>query len=410
MMLPDMWWIAGVAVVVVVGAPSAVLAWLLRGSKVPGGATAAGIVAGIFVGLMAGPGVLGRAQPAIFAALFEGGSSEMERLRSLESRQTMDRSALSAIRASPAALEELGAQHALARGPMEEELANARRERRGLLDLMLAGVAGLHLFAIAGVMVPSRARGVGRLARSFVETAGAPLRVGIVYAGLGAVVPGLAGLAFVPPGQALAFGLALTVPGVTLALRAPMLMACAMAAWVAGAIALILAWSGPATVMVAGLILGLLLAFALEGPVARRGRRVGVRVAMGVTLPAIAGMLASRVDVMALASAPGTARVFWFALVAGVLWSSDGRMLAIWAALRFCGWEGIRRRPGGAWGGAARGVNGGAGVAQMLLVVMVIPAAPETAAPVALIAGALAGAALVEVSRGARSWLARVIE
>lgn len=404
MMIPDAPWACTLAVIVLLAAPAALLALALRRSQSPGGPLAAAIVAGIFVGLIAGPGVLGRARPDIYAPLFLGGSEQAQTLRALSSRQVSDRAALEAIKPSLAALEELSEQHLAARRPAEEALEKAMAERRLLLDTIAAILVAMHLYAAAGAILPVGPRAGARLAISLVEHQAAPILVGLLAVAVSILIPACVGLLILPPRQSVALALILSVPALSLTLRPPLLLACFASLILCGVGSLTLAWSAPFTIIVGGLMAGLLVPLTLSPRQGQSVRRVALPLASALTLPAIAALLAARLDLLHLADDPATIAPFWFALIAGLLWSSDGRMACLWLACRVFGWPDARRRP---WSAAARAGNAGIGVSQLALTVAFMPAG---LAPEPIIAGALFGAALVELSRAPRAWLARALE
>lgn len=404
MNVPDTPWAAALAAVALLVLPAILLAWALRRSGTPGGGVSAAIAAGIFVGLIAGPGVLGRARPDLFNPLFLGGVKESRALAALVSRQGADLAALTAIDVSPVATEELREQHARERKPLEDALHAARSERRAMLDLLLAGAAAFHLLAVGGLLAPARDALAKRAAASIIETRGAPLLVGLLSAFAGAAVPALIGALFMPWREAAMVGLTLSIPATAISLGAPLMVACAVGAVVCGVGALILGWTPAATIVVVGLVGGLMWPLALGWRLTRSLRRRGATVAMTIALPAVSALMASRLDLLGLAAQPGAAPALWFCVIASVLWSSDGRLGAMWLACRVGGWPDARRR---AWSVATRASNAGAGVSQLLLAAAMVAAVPQ---PGPLIAGSLAGALLVEMSRTPRAWLARVLE
>lgn len=404
MTLPDASWASAIAVIVLLAAPAALLALALRRSQSPGGPLAAAIIAGIFVGLIAGPGVLGRARPDIFEPLFLGATAETRTLREVVARQASDRAALEFISASPAAIEELADEHAAARQPIEAAQSQARADRRALLDLIAAMLVAIHLFAAAGAALPTRPGGAARVAGALVDNQASPILVGLLGAAVTILIPACAGLLALPARQSFALALILSVPALSLTLRAPLLLACTVATILCGIGALSIAWSPPFTIIVGGWLAGMLVPLTLATAHARAFRRITLQGAAALTLPAISALLAARLDPMRLASDPATLAPFWFAIVAGLLWSSDGRMACLWLACRTFGWPDARRRP---WTAAARAGNAGVGVAQLALIAAFLSAG---LAPEPIVAGALLGAAVVEVSRGARTWFARVLE
>lgn len=404
MTIPDAPWMCAISVIVLLAAPAALLAMALRKSQAPGGPLAAAIVAGIFVGLIAGPGVLGRARPDIFAPLFVGGVEQAEAYRALSSRQFADRAVLAEIKASPAAIQELAEQHAAALEPVETALLEARARRRVWLDTIAAAIVALHLFCAAGAILPVSGRAGARLATTMVEHRAAPIQVGLLCAGLTILAPAGVGLLILPPGQAFALAFMLAVPALSLSLRPPLLLACAFALIACAVGSLTIAWTPQFTIVVTGLLGGLLIPLAVSPRRARAMRRRLLPLAAALTLPAISALLAARLDLLMLADDPGAAASFWFAMIAGLLWSSDGRMLCMWIACRVFGWPDARRRP---WSAGARAGNAGVGVAQLALAVAFLPSGM---APEPIIAGALFGAALVELSRTPRAWLARALD
>jgi hypothetical protein len=159
------------------------------------------------------------------------------------------------------------------------------------------------------------------------------------------------------------------------------------------------------TLVAVGLLLGLMLPLGLENPqAARRARVWGGWIACAIALPIAVALTAVHVDLRALAG-PGAHAPsrFWWAILIALLWSSDGRWIAWVLAMRIVNGAALPH----AWLDAARRVNAGAGVAHAMLT-LVLAAAGLAEGPA--VAAGLTGAALVEITRGARRWVGRALD
>jgi hypothetical protein len=372
----DPHWLATVLQIIVIAPPAVALAWLLRLAGVPGGRPAAALIAGMSIGLLAGPGVLGRAAPTFHARAFSGGESH-------------------------AALEEWRASSDQRAGALLSDLRRA--EGDALARLLLAAQAA---FAAALVALGPSLMPAGNVAAR--AKLASMLRVGprcVVAGGLACVLTALSPAllwAVVEPGSAraaLSWGLILAAPGIAGTMRGGPYIAAASGLALCGAAALVLGWSVGMTFVGVGLMLGLMLGVASgERRGSRRIRSLGARLAMSALLPVAIGLLAASVD-LARVSGPGSERAFWMALVVAVLWSSDGRWFCGWLAWKLIG-PGPARRA--AWRSSTDLMNSGAGIAQAALCLLLLASAQATPE---MVPGALLGAAIIECSRRARTWL-----
>ncbi|MBL8745789.1 MAG: hypothetical protein JNK58_05455 [Phycisphaerae bacterium] len=384
---------------------ASLLSFVLRWAAVPGGRSAAAIVAGISVGLLAGPGVLGRGWPGVHERVILGGAAEQEAISEVVARHRGELRALSASGVSAAALEEHRARQAEALRPMEARRDAARAERRVIFDWWAQGFLALYLALIGAAIVPSeRRRAPITEARDgwhgWERWFGRAVGVGFAASAMSCVVPvvlggwwmGLSGR------EAVAFALILGAPGVAATLRPGVFVASAVGVFACVSVAVLVGWSIGMTIAATGLCLGLMAGFGFDDArTARRVRRWGVAAAHGVALPTAAAILAVHVDLHALMG--GSAWRFWWAAVIAVIWSSDGRWLSWMLALRWLGRGEARRR---AWSASAACVNAGTGVTQVGLTIVL---SASGLADGSVVSAGLLGAALVEVTRGMREWM-----
>lgn len=384
-----------VASVLLLALPAAVLAWMLRWSRIPGGRSAAAVVAGISIGLLMGPGVLGRARPEWHASLFAGGASERAALAEMSKRHAEEMLALTASGVTADAIEEHRARQRSQSDPLRSWLEAATRRRRAALDWAAQGMLALYFICIGGAMVPGAMR--RRQWQDWSRWIGRSIAAGFTAALVACAVPGAIGawLIGLGPREAIGFGLIMGAPGFAAILRPRKLAAVLVGTMACASCAVLIGWTAGLTAVAAGVFLGLMIPLGMESaPAARRMRRRLVMLGHAVALPAAAALLAVGVDLHGLAS--GTPAKFWWAVVIAVIWSSDGRWLA---------WSVILRRVIGErrlWSAGAECVNAGAGVMQLALTAVLCGSG---LADGAVVAAGLLGAALVEVTRGARRWV-----
>ncbi|MDX2114259.1 MAG: hypothetical protein SFZ24_01390 [Planctomycetota bacterium] len=386
--------------------PAAALAWLLRWSAVPGGRPAAAIVAGLVVGLFMGPGILARTHPALHERLFLSTTDQTRAIRQLASTHAQELAVLRQSGVSPAALTEHTQRQADQLAPLEDQRSRAAAQARARADWAAHACLALYAFLIGPALIPIRARALARTMRGLITTKGRPIAVGIfavIAAGAAPalMIPFLAPAAAPfprPVAAALAYAACIAAPGIVSSLRPGPYIACAMGLFLCFAAALILAWNPPMTLVGAALILGLLLALSL-GERSRRLRALATTAALTVALPATAAYAAVYIDLRALSTGDQVI-LFWGSIVLAVLWCSDGR----WGAAAV-GWKllGEPRAARTGWTSAAHAVSAGAGPVQLGLTLALTAAGviPEALAP-----GLLLGAALIEVTRGLRQWMA----
>jgi hypothetical protein len=406
-MVIDTGWMLALVIVGALGVPAAVLAWVLRWCALPGGWAAASIVAGIVVGLLAGPGVMGRVRPDLHTRLFVGAATQRDAADTLERRQNADIKGLLQAGVTPAAIDELRVQHAAELEPLRTAQRDAEREHRRWLWT----AASIMVAAYAMCIIPSvlRYRSVGGvptpdpgLVRG---TRGA--MVGMLGAIVTGAIPFIAAAWLMRAGLAASLGWALmfAISGLASTIRFEARAACLQIVVVSLCFGYMIAPSSAGPMLwgavAAGFAIVLLTSAVARTPSRARSvrtiRRVTRRAAVCVVLPGIAAIVAVTVDLHALAAAPGAA--FWVAIVVAVLYASDGRWGGYWLAWRAAGRADEHHE---AWPRSTAMLNSGAGVAQLVMLVLLL--AGGTATP-QMAAGGLLGAAIVEVTRGARVWL-----
>ena len=397
----DPHWLATVLQIIVIAPPAIALAWVLRLAGVPGGRPAAALIAGMSVGLLAGPGVLGRAAPTFHARAFSGGQSEREELRELEQRRAQEIAALKASGVSHAAVDEYRASDDPEAAPLLAELRRAEREALDRLLLAAQSALAAALLALGPSLMPAGNAACRAKLASMLRVGPRCVLAGGLACGLTALSPALL-WAVVEPGSAraaISWGLILAAPGIAGTMRGGPYIAAGSGLALCVAAALVLGWSVGMTLAGVGLMLGMMLGVSTgERRGARRIRSVGARIAMSALLPLAMGLLAASVD-LSRVSGPGSERAFWMALVVAALWSSDGRWFCGWLAWKLTG-PGPARQA--AWRSATDLMNSGAGIAQAALCLLLLASAQATPE---MVPGVLLGAAIIECSRRARTWL-----
>lgn len=387
-----------------IAAPASALAWVLRRAGVPGGAPSAGLVAGLFIGLVAGAGVAGRAWPQWHQRVVVGDAAQARALGELRQRHVGELAALRAAGVTPVAIQEHLTLQAQEVAPLRAAARDAAQNHRARLDDLALAILAAHVLMLMPTIVPRRARHWSRTLAAVARTSGRAPLAGLAAVAIGAVPPAIVAHVVLgaSPVGALGLGLAMSLPGLALSLR-PAPYVAAAAGLVGGALAIVaLAWTIALSLVVVAAALGLMIALGREGGVSRRARRTLSTAALLVTLPACVALLTVRLDLAELWAAHANAMAW--GLVVALLWSGDGRWTAWWIAWRLIEPQGTRARR---WTISTGPVNCGAGLAQAGTVLALAAAGQIDDA---LIAVGLAGALAVELLSGARSWLAPLMD
>lgn len=396
-------WAAAAIGAAAVGLGAAALSAALRAARAPGGGGGAALLGGVFAGLLLGAGVLGAAAPGVFDPLLRGGVEERAALDDLRREHLRQMLALRQSGVTGVALDELAAEHAREREPLERSLEGAEAahgERVGAFTLALAASAALLGWAARVGRPLSARRGMRR------EGAAA----GAVSFAFGAA-PGAAAVWWLTGESwagALALGGAAGAGWIAPTLRARLEGEAARAVrvdaaqlvafWLAASGALagaLLDGSGRAMALVLsawGLAAGLALMGLRPAPAVRRA---AWGLLTGVALPAMAALAVVRIEPLPLFSSWR----FWGAGVLLLICATDLRFAGAWIGARLVG---VRD----AWGFAAAHVAGGGGIALASLGAALHAGGVVggRAAMLALIAGAL-----VEVSAGGYVAAARMM-
>lgn len=387
--------------VAILAVPACLMAFALRSASVPGGRSNAAIVAGVFIGLLGGPGILGQVRPEWYRSMFAGSVKEAAILAETRQRHAGELKALREIDVTAAAIQERRREQEREIAPLDEALTRAVRTSRERRLTAAQALLGLFLLSVGPVLLPTGSRSFIRLARALPSVGAPAAAAGIAGTAVAFALPAIVSLLWIaPPSGSIAIGLAFAAPGISAALRPGVFIAAGFAVFACAASALLAGWSIGMTFAGGGLLLGLLLALGVEGPRLRRTlRRRLPAVAHAILLPTIVALLAVSIDLDELMAGASSA-AFWWCVIIGVLWSADGRWIGAW-----CGWKlfGPAESRPVAWTCAAQGVNAAAGVAQTALALLLWAAdvLPDAAVP-----GLLIGAIMVEATRGVRSWLA----
>ncbi len=375
-------------------------ALLFRWARVPGGRLAAAIAGGICVGILAGPGVLGRVMPAEYASWHTGGAPERQTLNDYDTETRAEIAALKEIRVSPEAVEEHAAQRASDRTPLAEELEAAERSRR---DAYFGSALGLFaigvVIALPGI-VPVRKD-------STAPRAGMVLLVALACAiGLNAAIrfalPPLPVWVY----TALVVVLALIVPASTVRARmADGVLAIAVAAAVLGLTRTLAntagtpITTGAAIVPLAGVVVA--LSFCALGVFARtqswrKTRRALASCSVYACFPAAIAISTAMIDPHTLWADP----LFWIVLLLSAGASSDVRGLVFSRLLA----------PGSgkpAYDFAERITNHGTGLLTCMLATLAFAGG---LIPPGVCAALLVCGAICEMSAGVRRKIARALQ
>lgn len=379
------------------------LAMLLRRAAVPGGAAGAAIAGGVLAGLLLGPAVLGRISPQWFQPVFEGGVRETAALNELIREQQREMNALGVTGVSRAAVNELQQQHEVARSGAQNIREAALNDHAERWSILAAGVTGLYLLFATVLVMPARSARWKRLATTLVLTTARPLLAGwlaVAIAGLPVAVLAMWLLRWEWP-AAVALALAFAAPGLSAMLGPTTFLLGAgglFATFVTGAV---VGWNVGFTIGIAGAFFGLLAILGIDFPRLRMVRVLARPAALGVLLPLLAALGANRIDLHHL----NDVRAFWLALIAGVLWSSDGRWMA--ARLMLALSRTRRQTLDRPWAHAASSVDAGASAVQVCTAILL---AQPALLPMEAVFGAMVGAGVIEFTREMRGSIARHLD
>jgi hypothetical protein len=401
--------------------PAILLGAVFRAIGLPGGRGSAAVCGGIVAGILFGSLVLGGAAPQIHDTLIEGAQQERLALREAEDELLGEKAAaLAALRAtgvSAVAEDELMADIEASYEPRltaaRETLDTAQKRHIERLSIILGALAGL-VFASAyfrrtrteiSERPPGSPARVGgdRLPKVLGPFPPAPVELLMLVMAAAPTAIVARWLLGVDIPVAIAFGLVLAVPGATLRrgaqsfsggwaflIAALMVSVCSVAAF---------GTSTASTVLIGTAMGGSVLLLLIDNSLLRT-RRSEIRfhdtLYFAILLPALAGALTTTVD---LASLIGTG-AFWIALVIGLIASGDGRWFGYAVAIRFFADPPATRAPMTL---ANSAISAGAPVLQLVLAVLAFRAMPEAGS---LVFAALAGAAILELSRGLRARIA----
>ena len=388
----------------VLGVPSALIALLLRWSGAPGGRAGAALTSGILVGIFAGPNVLGARWPGTYDRLFRGGVSESNALRQLEAEHRREMFALTSSGVSGTALEELRTQQRVEREPIVQALHTACAIHIRSMDQVTLGALALALFGVSLSVVGSRKSAMRIIGAATFQ---APISAAIFLVAALAP-PTLAVVLSTDLGitSGLAFALTIATTGASVALgRHDAPTALFVSLFAAIAVGALMPTAG-ALAMGAATVIGILCAMCLPCALRRTLRQMGAQFAYTIAIPAVVALLAVRFDLRALASEPTSRFAFWFTLIVAIIWSSDGRMLAWWLALRPLKWS-VGQISCCRWTTAARMVNTGSDVFHLALLTLFFAGGLFSDA---MAAGALFGCALLALTGGARTFVARILD
>ena len=367
------------------------LAWLLRRSGTPGGVRAAGMIGGVAAGVVLGQSVAGRAWPGVAGAVFDGAAAERTALVEFDREQDRRRAALEAAGVSRVAVEELAEEVAHDRRELAEAVEAARLARRAEV-LATGGWLGVLGVGCAAVVATSRRTElrdrVRRGCRDRTEW-GAAIGAIVAWGAASVVVQIAMGCAW---GASLAIGAAFAAPGVAAFARGRPAVGAALA-W--GAMAACVSAVAASWWVLAAAGAGVVASSLASSRVARRGC---AWLATNGAMPAACAVMVAAWDVRGLD--PGSAWGWVWLLVLALVVSSDVRWGAGWVGQKLVGTARAVRV-------SSRPMDAGAGVSQVLMIAVVAGAGM---AGVEIVCAAVAGAIVVEGSRGLRRGVIELIE
>jgi hypothetical protein len=397
--------------------PAIAFAAIFRAIGLPGGRGAAAICGGMLAGVLFGSLVLGSAAPDVYEPLLRGAVEERVALLEVEQDIAAEKAAavlaLQATGVSEIAEEEIlveiDRRYEARLTAARDTLVEAQNRHTRNLSVILGVLAGLAF-----------ASGYFRRTRSEISETPRPVtprpRDRSVPKVLGPLPPPPVELLMLvmaaapaaifarwllglPIPVAIAFGLVLAVPGATIRRGGHTLsggwafLIAALLASVCSTLAFGQATSS--TVLIGTAMAGSILLLFIDNSLLRTRlteRRFHDTLFYALLLPALAGGMATIVDLQSLVSTGG----FWIALAIGLIASGDGRWLGYWLAVRYFAEPPANDRSASM---ANSVISAGAPLAQLVLAVLAFRALPEAGS---LIFAALAGAALLELSRNLR--------
>lgn len=403
----EMLWVAGGVGAVALGAVLFTL--IVRVAGCPGGRHGSAAVGGILAGLLLGPGIAGRVAPDPWRGAFIGAEAERDAYEAMRREHEIEIRAVEEADVTPVYVDELRAAHAAAIAPLRDAHDAALGARQTLLASVGAVLLAIHVLGaglIAGSLDRMRRFAPWRRASLADALGAAAFMIVLGVIGPALIVATLAGL---PAREALAIGLAMSVPAIGIELRPRLLPAAAFGvtlgalgvAWAAGLLA---SPTLPASIIAGATIALLLLAMRPCGRVSRTTRRALSAVMLILLLPSAVALLTIRCDPSLLPSS----KAFWVVGITGVLLAADGRWLgAAWAQKLFPRGAGLESSGARAWTGATSLVNAGTGAAQLAIALLLHDAGIIDAGA---LAGLILGVAAIETMRTVRARVGWMME
>jgi len=409
--------------VVLLTVPAIVLAAVFRMIGLPGGKGSAAVCGGLLAGLLMGSLVIGGAKPDLYESIVVGAVAEREALQEAEADRNAElAAAIAALQqtgVSEVAFEEMEKQTFAKYEPRiaaaRDSLTEAQRGHTLRLSVLLAVLGGM-VFAsgyfrrtrseISEKPRPVRSpeRSIARVCSNFPPASVELLMLVMAAAPPAILARWLLGLE-IP--MALAFGLVLAVPGATVR-RGAHTVSGGWAFLIAALVVSICATAAFGTSTASTVLIGTAMGFSMLLLIIDNGllytRRAEIRfhdaLFYALLLPALCGAMATLVDLASLVSTGG----FWIALLIGLIASGDGRWIGYWLSIRYFAEPRLTPRAASL---ANSSISAGAPAMQLVLAVLAFRAEPAAGA---LLMAALAGAAMLELTRGLRSWGARLLD
>lgn len=399
--------------------PAIVLAAVFRMIGLPGGKGASAICGGLLAGILMGSLALGGSAPQFYEPIIVGAVQERDALAEAEAERDGE------IAAAIAALQRTGVSEiaydeieveirdryepriAAARDLLREAETNHIRRLSILLAVLGGMVFASGYFRRTRSEISERPRPDRSPERSVAKVCGnfPPAPVELLMLVSAAAIPAifarwLLGLE-IP--MAIAFGLVLAVPGATVR-RGAHAMSGGWAFLIAALVVSVCATASFGTATASSVLVGTAMVFSIalllidNGLLRTRQAEIRFHDALfyAVLLPALAGAMTSIVDLAGFASTGA----FWIALVIGLIASGDGRWLGYWLSIRYFADPPMNR---GSSSLANSIISAGGPAMQLVLAVMAFRAEPAAGA---LIFAAVAGAALLELTRNLRCRIA----
>ncbi|MCA9307578.1 MAG: hypothetical protein KDA16_13685, partial [Phycisphaerales bacterium] len=362
-----------------------------------------GALGGLIAAILLGPAVLGRAAPDFHTRIFTGGIAESAALNAAADEVRARLAALRATDVSDIAITEAARDADAELAPLRDAHLQAMQSHTTQSWWLIVALASLHAaMGVATLFSPS-ARVWSRAARSLRDLRARPALAGVLALCL-AGAPVILALSFAPGpvGPSLiAATLIFIVPAFAPSAHNPASFASAFTTYTVGIIVFFAVTPSLQMFTVAAFAcFGAMMSLGWPG-LLRRARKPITSIMASVTLPTLIALAGVRIDPAAWTlTAP--ASHFIIPMLIAILWASDGRWAALHTASRL-----LRMRDASGWLPSARHVNAGSSSIELVLA---ITAFASGLLDERVLAAALVGVVVIEMTRNLRASIARMLD